>query len=193
MSFRRDVTSVARQYGLPSSLVVAFAQALSGGIGESRYDPNWDATRIQPIAVWREHPEWLGDGPTAHDWFVYHPESAPQRCAGRDYSFVAQEQLAGRYGPFLLYYVEALEAGWLAAPQELVTELEMPIALLRDEVDWAAERCGDELDALRVAIARFNGHHAGNHDPDHLENHGLIEAVEYTHRQLYGRAFWRMV
>lgn len=192
-SLAHQVERAAVRHGLPGRLVVALAHAVSQLRADTCYDPNYDARYVTPSVVWQRHPEYLTDGPTAHDWFVYHPAHRTERRADQDYTFVAQTTLATQYGPLMLYYPEAIKAGYIDDPVYLQHDLEVPIGVLEQEVAWAAHRVPDEPRALRVGIARYNGHHAGNMDPDCLTNIDTLRAVEASYRILFGCAFWTRI
>lgn len=189
-SLSYQVERTATRLGLPGRLVVALAHALSRLQPAVRYDPNYDAQYVVYSATWKDHPEYIVQGPTADQWFEYHPDRRIERQTDRDYTFIAQDILAVQYGPLMLYYPEAIKQGYVDAPEHLKQDIEVPITTLREEFEWAATRLRDESTALRVAIARYNGHHIGNTDPERLDNIDTVKAVETSYRLLFGCAFW---
>ena len=190
----RFVGDVAGTCGLPRELGIATAHAATGWVGSTAlYDPTYDAVHVQLLRQqFRKHPDWLVDGPTAAEFFTYHPEHEIQQLPALRYDFVAQTTLASRYGPFGLRYPVALGLGFLGAPAELCLEDEYRWGVydLAAQFQWAEERGERPGAATKVAIARSNGMTVGNHDPAVLGNEVFVEAVASSLQSLYGRALW---
>jgi hypothetical protein len=176
----------ADRFDLPVEFLVAWSLATGGWEPDGRrYDPNHDRVRVAgKPEVWASHPEWLIEGPTCEEFFLFHPEREPEWIDGREYDFVAQTDLASSYGPFLLPYAEALRHGFTGAPADLASVDEgthwAAVCLLAEaESAKSVGRHGD--DALVFALMAVGSW---------IPSRRRVAEFEEAHREVYGTGFF---
>lgn len=187
---RRYVVAAAERYGLDPELPCALATVRTRwDLAHESYDPTYDALEVQRRrAVFQGHPEWIADGPTAEDFFQYHPARRREAVPGLSYGFVAQTVLAARYGPFALRYPVALQAGFVGHPQELLEPdgYGWGVLDLARQVRWAIDQGYDHRDAAALGLARSNGEFVA--DARRAKSLPLVQAVDQAYRVSCGRS-----
>ena len=167
-----------------------------------RYEPNYDRHYISstvpavpsvpaPAERWSKDPAWLTSGPTCGAWFTTHIARAAELHPGAVYSFVAQTRIAASYGPYQIMYPGAVGLGYVGSPEGLQTTegMQWPLTLLNNLLTKARDQY-DDPDAIKVALAQYNGGPVGNTDPDNLRQIAYVQLVEKRYRAFWGQAFF---
>lgn len=190
------IEAAAAELVLPYELLVAQAlQESSWKLKAYRYEPGYDRRYVSSNkgrAAWGRSPAWISAGPTCGDWFMAHPERQRERSPGRDWSFVAQTRIAASYGPLQLMYPTAVGLGHVGLPEALYEPASVRIGakLLAFHYRSARARGLVELDAMAVALARYNGGNLGNDDAKNLRNIDYVRHIDRRHKQCWGRAYF---
>lgn len=185
-SLQTAIREAAEQFDLPETLLVAWSwEATAGTVASYRYDVNLDRQDVAgKPGTWSSHPDWIAEGPTCEEYFLFHPEREADCLPEANYDFVAQTTIAVGYGPFLLRYPVALRHGFTGDPEALRS--------LDDGVAWAARvlRAGiEESEALgsRGKVAVCSGlMRVGGRVPSRSK----VAAVEEAHKTLFGHGYF---
>lgn len=179
---------LAATYDLPYELLVAQTlQESSWSLKAYRYEPNYDRRYIHPTN-WSTDPAWLTKGDSIAEWFDRHPARQGERSKTADYSRVAQTRIAASYGVFQVMYPTARGLGFRGLPEELhdLDHLQFGPMLLSAHARDARKRGLTEHEAIRVALAQYNGGPRGNLDPAGLRNQAYVDVIARRYQQCWG-------
>ena len=186
--------AAATQCGLPYELLVAQSmQESSWKLRAYRYEPNYDRRYVSgQQARFQGDPAWLTSGPTIETWFAQNPKRGAERVAGRNYGVVAQTRLAASYGPLQIMYPTALQVGYRGSPEDLClpAQLIWPVQFLAQQLAWAKTKGWQGVNAVKVALAVFNGGRVGNENPEQLRNSDYVRLIANRYKQCWGRLPW---
>ena len=181
------------EFGIPYEVLVAQSmQESAWKLHAYRYEPGYDRRYVsspKTIARWRADPDWLDAGISVDEWFRAHPERHREYTPGMTWPAVAQTHLAASYGPFQIMLPTARDLGFTGRAAELYAPeaCRWGVRYLVRQLE-AAKRSGwAGLNALLVALARYNGGAAGNSDPLTLRNHEYVALVRRRYRECWGR------
>lgn len=181
-------------------LVAQSRQESSWKLSAYRYEPNFDrryvsravkkiSERVAPLSVWKKHPAWLTKGPTIADWFIANPTRRVEQTPKIKYDMIAQTRLSASYGPMQVMYLTAKAVGFQGAPEEMFQPegVRWGVKLLGTLYGRAREAGHTEADAVRIALAQYNGGANGNSDPKALRNQEYIDHVMRRFQQCWQR------